>query len=149
LDDDGSGGGRCKTRLIGGDIGDGVGCYCAGVDLHGVRFDAVNIGGDAEVEVLLGTGGLLAFFGWSIILVEPAGSDFDEHNGQLRAIERNATAIKGRKAGIQRSNGERDDILDRVCSGPTRPPEDNFLGGTDPRSRADAGEWPRLSDVRQ
>ena len=40
-----------------------------GVELDGVHLYAVDVGGDAEVEVLLGTGGFLAFFGWSIILV--------------------------------------------------------------------------------
>ena len=31
----------------------------------------------------------------------------------------------------------------------TRPPEDTFLGGTDPRSGAGAGEWPRRDHVKQ
>jgi hypothetical protein len=39
--------------------------------------------------------------------------------------------------------GERDDILDRVLCARHGPPEDTFLGDTDPRSKADARSEPR------
>jgi hypothetical protein len=42
--------------LVDDDIGDGVSCDLAGVDLNGGRCDAVHEGLDAEVEVLLRAG---------------------------------------------------------------------------------------------
>jgi ProQ/FINO family len=37
--------------LVGGDVGDGVGCHGARVELHRVHWRAVDVGCDAEVEV--------------------------------------------------------------------------------------------------
>jgi hypothetical protein len=52
----GSGGGRGQPVLIRGDVGDGVGCCGAGVDLHWAHFASVDVGCDAEVEVGLRAG---------------------------------------------------------------------------------------------
>jgi hypothetical protein len=60
LDDDGSSGRRAQPILIGRDVGDGVGCCGAGVELDGVHWCAVEVGGDAEVEVGLRAGNLCA-----------------------------------------------------------------------------------------
>jgi hypothetical protein len=46
------GGGRCEAGGVGGDVVDGVGCGRAGVDLHGACFDLVDVGRDAEVELM-------------------------------------------------------------------------------------------------
>ena len=42
--------------MVGDDVVDRVGRYRAGVDLHGARFNAVDVGRDAEVEVGLRAG---------------------------------------------------------------------------------------------
>ena len=42
---------RSEAGLVGRDVGDGVGCHCAGVDLDGVHRRAVDVGHDVEVEV--------------------------------------------------------------------------------------------------
>ena len=42
--------------MVGGDVIYCVGCGCAGVDLNGVHLDAVDVCGDAEVEILLRAG---------------------------------------------------------------------------------------------
>jgi hypothetical protein len=51
LDDDDSCAGGLEAVLIGGDVVDGVGCGLGRVDLDGVHGRAVDVGGDAEVEV--------------------------------------------------------------------------------------------------
>jgi hypothetical protein len=35
---------RSEAGLVGRDVGDGVGCHCAGVDLDGVHRRAVDVG---------------------------------------------------------------------------------------------------------
>jgi hypothetical protein len=47
LDDEGSCGGGGEAVLVGGDVVDDVGL--GGVELDGVRWDAVDVGGDAEI----------------------------------------------------------------------------------------------------
>jgi hypothetical protein len=49
LDDDGSCGGGGEARLVGREVGDGVGGGSCGVELDRVHRCAVDVGGDAEV----------------------------------------------------------------------------------------------------
>jgi hypothetical protein len=57
--------------LVGGDVGDGVGCCGAGIELDWVHRRAVDVGGDAEVEV-----GLRACDGCAKVGVR--GADLDD-----------------------------------------------------------------------
>ena len=47
---------RLSLAGAGGDVGDGVGCHGARVDLHRVHLSAVDVGRDAEIEVGLRAG---------------------------------------------------------------------------------------------
>ena len=67
-----------RTGLVGDDIGDGVGCRRARVDLHRVHFGAVDVGDDAEVEV-----GLRAGDGRTEIGVRVANID----GGRIAAVD--------------------------------------------------------------
>jgi len=56
LDDDGAGARRGQRVLVGGDVVDGVGCRCAGVDLHWAHSLPLTLRCNAEVEVGLRAG---------------------------------------------------------------------------------------------
>jgi hypothetical protein len=56
LDDDRAGACGGEAGLVGGDVLNGVGCCLGRVELDGVHRGAVDVGCDAEVEVLPRTG---------------------------------------------------------------------------------------------